>query len=87
MIVLYTIYFFWVCSEIKVFTGLSVDGDSQGVERLFGALSAHMWPGMILKSGDKIAEPSLPEREEGFILYHFHLVYNLYVLLSRMLNV
>lgn len=87
LIVLYTVYFFWVCFEIEVFTGLSVDGDSQGVERLFGALSAHMWPGMILKSGDKIAEPSLPEREEGFILYHFHLVYNLYVLLSRMLNV
>lgn len=43
---------------------LSVDGDSQGVERLFGALSAHMWPGMILKTGDKIAEPSLPEKEE-----------------------
>ncbi|KAJ0098045.1 hypothetical protein Patl1_29314 [Pistacia atlantica] len=39
---------------------LSVDGDSQGVERLYGALSAHMWPGMILKSGDKISEPSLP---------------------------
>ncbi|KAI8029027.1 hypothetical protein LOK49_LG01G02728 [Camellia lanceoleosa] len=29
---------------------LSVDGDFQGVERLYGALSAHMWPGMILKS-------------------------------------
>ncbi|KAL5572960.1 hypothetical protein UlMin_022557 [Ulmus minor] len=43
---------------------LSVDGDSQGVERLFGALSAHMWPGMILKSGNKITEPSLPERED-----------------------
>lgn len=43
---------------------LSVDGDLQGVERLYGALSAHMWPGMILKSGDKISEPSLPEREE-----------------------
>ncbi|KAK3222129.1 hypothetical protein Dsin_009154 [Dipteronia sinensis] len=43
---------------------LSVNGDSQGVERLFGALSAHMWPGMILKSGDKITEPSLPEKEE-----------------------
>ncbi|XP_059439958.1 uncharacterized protein LOC132172465 [Corylus avellana] len=43
---------------------LSVDGDSQGVERLFGALSAHMWPGMILKSGDKINESSLPEKEE-----------------------
>ncbi|CAK9139365.1 unnamed protein product [Ilex paraguariensis] len=43
---------------------LSVDGDSQGVERLYGALSAHMWPGMILKSGDKINEPSLPEQQE-----------------------
>ncbi|KAI4314670.1 hypothetical protein L6164_027558 [Bauhinia variegata] len=43
---------------------LSVDGDSQGVERLWGALSAHMWPGMILKSGDRISVPSLPEKEE-----------------------
>ncbi|KAL3613647.1 hypothetical protein CASFOL_041721 [Castilleja foliolosa] len=43
---------------------LSVDGDSQGVERLFGALSAHMWPGMLLKSGDRINEPELPEHEE-----------------------
>ncbi|KAI4327865.1 hypothetical protein L6164_020277 [Bauhinia variegata] len=43
---------------------LSVDGDSQGVERLWGALSAHMWPGMILKSGHRISEPSLPEKEE-----------------------
>ncbi|KAK7266482.1 hypothetical protein RIF29_19126 [Crotalaria pallida] len=44
---------------------LSVDGDLQGVERLYGALSAHMWPGMILKSGDRISEPSLPEKEES----------------------
>lgn len=43
--------------------GLSVDGDSQGVERLFGALSAHMWPGMVLKSGDKITEISLPKKQ------------------------
>ncbi|XP_060188222.1 uncharacterized protein LOC132617272 isoform X1 [Lycium barbarum] len=43
---------------------LSVDGDSQGAERLFGALSAYMWPGMILKSGDKITEPSLPDQQE-----------------------
>ncbi|WOH08772.1 hypothetical protein DCAR_0728220 [Daucus carota subsp. sativus] len=43
---------------------LSVDGDSQGVERIHGALSAHMWPGMILKSGNRIAEPSLPESQE-----------------------
>uniref|UniRef100_A0A7N0TDQ2 Uncharacterized protein n=1 Tax=Kalanchoe fedtschenkoi TaxID=63787 RepID=A0A7N0TDQ2_KALFE len=44
---------------------LSLDGDSQGVERLFGALSAHMWPGMVLKSGNgKVAEPYLPQGEE-----------------------
>ncbi|KAL6993343.1 hypothetical protein U1Q18_011459 [Sarracenia purpurea var. burkii] len=43
---------------------LSVDGDLQGVERLYGALSAHMWPGMVLNSGDKITEPCLPEKQE-----------------------
>ncbi|KAI3794346.1 hypothetical protein L1987_36976 [Smallanthus sonchifolius] len=43
---------------------LSVDGDSQGVERLLGALSAHMWPGMVLKSGDTINQPSLPQQED-----------------------
>ncbi|XP_073288596.1 uncharacterized protein [Primulina huaijiensis] len=43
---------------------LSIDGDSQGVERLIGALSAHMWPGMLLKSGDKIHEPSLPDQAD-----------------------
>ncbi|KAF5738081.1 hypothetical protein HS088_TW13G00976 [Tripterygium wilfordii] len=47
-----------------ILTGLSVDGDSQGVERLFVALSDHMWPGMVLKSGYKITEPSLPEKED-----------------------
>ena len=49
-------------------TGLSVNGDSQGVDRILGALSAHMWPGMTLKSGDKIMEPSLPENQ-GFRCY------------------
>lgn len=44
---------------------LSVDGDSQGVERIHGALSAHMWPGMILKSGNRVVEPSLPEKQES----------------------
>lgn len=43
---------------------LSIDGDSQGVERLLGALSAHMWSGMILKSGDTINQPSLPENQD-----------------------
>ncbi|CAH9146201.1 unnamed protein product [Cuscuta epithymum] len=43
---------------------LSVDGDSQGVERLEGALSAYMWPGMVLKSGDKIYAPSLPQDQD-----------------------
>lgn len=54
-------------------TGLSVDGDSQGVERLYGALSAHMWPGMILKSGNRMTEPSLADKE-GFLCHHY-LVY------------
>ncbi|KAL0380022.1 UNVERIFIED_CONTAM: hypothetical protein Sangu_0066500 [Sesamum angustifolium] len=53
------------CASNAVFDKcLSVDGDSQGVDRLYGALSAHMWPGM-LKSGDKINEPLLPEQEES----------------------
>ncbi|XP_008796711.1 uncharacterized protein LOC103712091 [Phoenix dactylifera] len=43
---------------------LSVDGDIQGVERLHGALSAHMWPGMTLKSGNRITAPSLVDKEE-----------------------
>ncbi|XP_023551792.1 uncharacterized protein LOC111809649 isoform X1 [Cucurbita pepo subsp. pepo] len=43
---------------------LSIDGDIQGVQRLYGALSAHMWPGMILKTGDKITNPSFPKEEE-----------------------
>lgn len=43
--------------------GLSVNGDVQGVERFFGALSAHMWPGMILKSGSRIPSPFLLEKE------------------------
>ncbi|KAL9663379.1 hypothetical protein QQ045_018765 [Rhodiola kirilowii] len=45
---------------------LSLDGDSQGVERLYGALSAHMWRGMVLKSGNgKVVEPYLPQGEEA----------------------
>ncbi|KAL8125316.1 hypothetical protein AgCh_012847 [Apium graveolens] len=44
---------------------LSVDGDSQGLERIHGALSsAHMWPGMILKSGNRIVQHSLHEKQE-----------------------
>jgi hypothetical protein len=61
----HNIEFIEVCASNADFDKcLSVDGDSQGVERLYGALSAHMWPGMILKSGNKITEPSLPEKEE-----------------------
>ncbi|KAK2977163.1 hypothetical protein RJ640_027776 [Escallonia rubra] len=39
-------------------------GEAGGVERLLEALSANMWPGMVLKSGDKIVEPSLPEKQD-----------------------
>ncbi|KAJ7953245.1 GTP-binding protein [Quillaja saponaria] len=61
----YNIEFIEACSSNAEFDRcLSVDGDSQGVERVYDALSAHMWPGMILKSGDRITDPSLPEKEE-----------------------
>ncbi|XXG71928.1 hypothetical protein AAC387_Pa07g1143 [Persea americana] len=43
---------------------LSINGDSQGVERLYGALSANMWPGMILKSRNQIPESSPVDKED-----------------------
>lgn len=65
LLFIYEHFYLLYINEIQLLclTGLSVDSDSQGVERLF----AHMWPGMILKSGDKITEPSLPENEGVFI--------------------
>jgi hypothetical protein len=45
--------------------GMSVDGDSQGLSRIWGALSAHMWPGMVLKSEDSTLPTS---RVEGLNL-------------------
>ncbi|XP_078448474.1 GTP binding protein [Wolffia australiana] len=42
---------------------LSVEGDVQGVDRILGALSAHMWPGMVLKTGERIINPTLSEAE------------------------
>jgi hypothetical protein len=36
---------------------------SQDIERLFIALSAHMWFGMILNSGSRITAPSLAEKD------------------------
>ncbi|KAK3141693.1 hypothetical protein QOZ80_4BG0337190 [Eleusine coracana subsp. coracana] len=58
-------YFEACASDADFDKCLSVDGDSQGLERLFGALSAHMWPGMILKSGNRITAPTLIENEES----------------------
>lgn len=57
--------------------GLSVDGDMQGVDRLYGALIAHMWPGMILKSGNKITNPSLIEKEGEGINLRIYLYFSL----------
>lgn len=51
-----------VIRQTRFLIGLSVDGDSQGIERLYGALTAYMWPGMILKSGNRKTEPSVPEK-------------------------
>ncbi|KAJ0968863.1 hypothetical protein J5N97_021740 [Dioscorea zingiberensis] len=57
--------FFEACASNAAFDKcLSVDGDIQGIERLYGALSAHMWPGMVLKSGNKINILSLVHKEE-----------------------
>lgn len=50
----------------NVLTGLSINGDSQGLERLYGALSANMWPGMILKSRNQIPGSSSVEKEGIF---------------------
>ncbi|KAF3779496.1 hypothetical protein EJ110_NYTH23859 [Nymphaea thermarum] len=33
---------------------LSTNGDIQGVDRVYGALSAYMWPGLIMKSENKM---------------------------------
>ncbi|RZC48615.1 hypothetical protein C5167_017041 [Papaver somniferum] len=62
----HSIEYIEACASIAAFDKcLSVDGDSQGVERLYGALSAHMWPGMVLKSGNRmISQPYAPEKEE-----------------------
>ncbi|KAK1321102.1 hypothetical protein QJS10_CPA03g02455 [Acorus calamus] len=52
------------CASNTVFDKcLSVDGDSQGVDRIYGALSAYMWPGMILKSGDMLIQSSTVDKE------------------------
>lgn len=44
---------------------LSLNGDMQGVDRLYAALTAHMWPGMILKSGDRVPESFPREKAES----------------------
>ncbi len=47
-------------------TGLSVDGDLQGIARIEGALSAHMWPGLVMKPLNKLTESSAaPQETEG----------------------
>lgn len=67
-----SLHVFHLCQNKEMlFTGLSVDGDLQGVERLYGALSAHMWPGMVLKSGETISQPSFPENEGLFLILIF----------------
>ncbi|KAJ6811592.1 uncharacterized protein M6B38_135705 [Iris pallida] len=60
----YNIEFIEACASNPDFDKcLSVDGDIQGVSRLFGALSAHMWPGMVMKSGERVT-PHLPVEKE-----------------------
>ncbi|KAL2633388.1 hypothetical protein R1flu_004867 [Riccia fluitans] len=52
------------CAVNEVFDKcMSVDGDLQGVARIHGALSAHMWPGLVLKDSNQ--RPSSQPRQEG----------------------
>lgn len=50
------------------YAGISVDGDLQGVPRILDALSAHMWPGLVMKSPVKLTDvvpPVSNENDEG----------------------
>lgn len=46
---------------------MSIDGDLQGVARILDALSAHMWPGLVMKSTQKLPDvrPDLKENDQG----------------------
>lgn len=45
---------------------MSIDGDLQGVPRILDALSAHMWPGLVMKSTQKLTDirPDSKENDE-----------------------
>jgi len=45
--------------------GMSVDGDLQGVPRILAALSAHMWPGLVMKSTEKLTNINQPDSKEN----------------------
>ncbi|KAH9316337.1 hypothetical protein KI387_024964, partial [Taxus chinensis] len=45
---------------------ISVNGDSQGIKRIQEALSAHMWPGMIMKSQSKSPGTLVPPKKDDF---------------------
>ncbi|MCO5564986.1 hypothetical protein L7F22_018656 [Adiantum nelumboides] len=44
---------------------ISIDGDSQGMNRIFGALSAHMWPGLSLKAEKGLNDNLVVLEDEG----------------------
>lgn len=49
--------------------GMSVDGDLQGIPRIIGALSAHMWPGLVMKPAEKQTnvQPVSEENDGGTV--------------------
>lgn len=55
---------------------MSVDGDLQGVPRILDALSAHMWPGLVMKSTQKLTDvrPDSKEGDEGAVSTFFSLI-------------
>lgn len=49
--------------------GMSVDGDLQGIPRIIGALSAHMWPELVMKPAEKHTnvQPVSEENDGGTV--------------------
>lgn len=61
----------YVISVLLFHVGMSVDGDLQGIPRIIGALSAHMWPGLVMKPAEKHTnvQPVSEENDGGTVIF------------------
>lgn len=53
---------------------MTVDGDLQGVPRIHGALSAHMWPGLVMKDGDEGDDAATRSNPDQGLFYFFSFI-------------